>query len=92
MGLKIENYMIMEKVYISMMETVDSEFVTKHAKWGDDKSIYDSNDKNPPPKICWWAKIYEVVNCLVKLGRNYFEVGLVWVSHVTQIKFVFQRK
>ena len=31
-GLIIENYMIMEKIYISVKETIDSEFVTKHAK------------------------------------------------------------
>jgi len=87
MGLTIENYMIVEKVYISMIETVDSEFVIQHTKWGDDKLIYEEKSTS---SSCWWTKIYEVVNCLVKLGRNYFEVGLVWVSHVTQIKFVFQ--
>ena len=92
MRLTIENYLIVEKVYISMMETVDGEFVTKHVKWGDDKSIYDANDEKFISYSCWWAKIYEVVNCLVKLDRNYSEVGLVWVSHVTQTKSVFQRK
>ena len=90
MELTIENYMIVEKVYISMIEIVNSEFVTKHAKWSDNKSIYDANDEKFTSSFCWWTKIYEVVNCLVKLSWNYFEVGLVWVSHVTQIKFVFQ--
>ena len=84
--------MIVAKVYISMMETVDSEFVTKHAKLGDDKSIYDANDEKSNFSSCCWAKIYEVANCLVNLGRNYFEVGLLSVSHVTEIKFVFQQK
>ena len=32
--------MIVKKVYINMMEIENSEFVTKHAKWGDNKSIY----------------------------------------------------
>ena len=82
MGLTIENYMIMGKVYISLMGTIDS----------DDKSFCDANDENSASFFCWWAKIYQVVNCLVKSGRNYFEVGLFWVSHVTQIKFIFQRK
>jgi len=84
--------MIMKKVYISMIETVDSEFIAKHAKWSNDKSIYDASDEKSTSSSCYWVKIYEVVNCLVKLRGNYFEVGLVWVSHVTQIKFVFQRK
>ena len=75
-----------------MIETVDSEFVTTVTKWADNKSIYDANDEKSTSSFCWWAKIYEVVNYLVKLGRNYFEAGLVWVSYVTQIKFVFQRK
>ena len=34
--------MTVEKVYINMMKTVDSK---KHAKWDDDKSIYDANDE-----------------------------------------------
>ena len=72
-----------EKVYVSMMKIVDSEFVIKHVKWGDDKSIYDANDEKSTSSSCWWAKIYKVVNCLAKLSRNYFEVYLVWVSHVT---------
>ena len=92
MRLIFENYIIVKKVYISMMETIDSEFVTKHAKKGNDKSIYDVNDKKSTSSSCWWVKIYEVVNSLVKSGINYFKVGLVLVSHVTQIKFVFQRK
>ena len=52
MELIIENYMIMKKVYISMIETVDSKFVTKHAKWGDDKSIYDINDEKSTTSSC----------------------------------------
>jgi len=32
MRLIFENYIIVKKVYISMMETIDSEFATKHAK------------------------------------------------------------
>ena len=32
MRLIFENYIIVKKVYISMMETIDSEFVTKHVK------------------------------------------------------------
>ena len=84
--------MIVTKVYISMMETVDSEFVTKHAKLGEDKSIYDANDEKFTFSSCCWAKIYEVANCLVNLGRNYFQIGLVSTLHVTKIKFVFQQK
>ena len=38
MGLTIDNYMIMKKAYISMMETINTEFVTKHAKRGDDET------------------------------------------------------
>ena len=68
MGLTIENYMIVKKVYISMIEIVNDEFFTKHAKWGDDKSIYDTNDEKFTSSSCWRAKIYEVVNFLVKLG------------------------
>ena len=45
--------MIVTKIYISMMETIDSEFVTKHAKQGDDKSIYDVNDKKSTFSSCW---------------------------------------
>ena len=57
MELTIENYMIMEKVYISMMEIVDSEFVTKHAKWDDDKSIYNANDEESTFSSCSFKKI-----------------------------------
>jgi len=49
--------MIMEKVYISMIETVDSEFVMKHAKWGDDKSIYMPMMKNSSPPVVPAKKI-----------------------------------
>ena len=79
MGLTIENYVIVKEVYISMMKTVDSEFVTKHTKLGDDESIYDANDEKSTSSSCCWAKVYEAINCLVNLGRNYFKVGLVLV-------------
>ena len=92
MRLTIENYMVVEKIYISMMEIVDSEFVAKYAKLNDDKSIYDANDEKSTFSSCCWVKIYEVINCLVNLSRNYFEVGLVWILHVIEIKIVFQRK
>ena len=42
MRLTIENYMTVQKVYISMMNTVNSKFVKKQAKWGNDKLIYDA--------------------------------------------------
>jgi len=52
MRLTIENYIIVEKVYISMMETVDGAFVTKHAKYCDDKSIYDVNAEKSTSSFC----------------------------------------
>ena len=57
MELTIEKYMIVKKVYISMMEIVDSEFVIKHAKLGYDKSIYDANNEKSTFSSCCWAKI-----------------------------------
>jgi len=32
---------------------IDSKFVTKHAKWGDHKSIYDINDEKFTSSSCW---------------------------------------
>ena len=52
MRLPIENYVIMEEVYISMMETVDNEFGIKHTKWDDDKLIYDANDEESTSFSC----------------------------------------
>ena len=53
MGLTIENYMILEKVYISVMVTIDNEFVTTVTKWADNKSIYDANDEKSTSSFCW---------------------------------------
>ena len=53
MRLTIEDHVIVKKVYISMMEPVDSKFLTKYAKWGDDKSIYDANNEKSSSSSCW---------------------------------------
>jgi len=50
------NYIIVEKVYVSMMKTLDSELGIKHAKWDDDKLIYDVNDEESTSFFCTWNK------------------------------------
>ena len=48
--------MIVKRVNISMIETLDSKYDKTQAKWHDDKPIYDANDEESTFASCTYKE------------------------------------
>ena len=61
MWLTIENHIIVEEVYISMIDILGSELGTKYVKLDDDKLGYDVSDEESTSFSWTWTKNQDLI-------------------------------